>query len=288
MSFCSLSLWCRAASSTAFDAVRMVFWLAVAHSAGSLAASSRAAAGSFQAALIRSTSRAAAQRNKPAPCQCISSRAAAPLVRGRWAERLTLKLLTRMRRSAKSSRTCCGMPLDPANPIPACGHSGITHQRSSTSQQSFRSLSSRRLSKGSRTNSRDARPPTLASAPSALSATAGSWDPRTAVRIAVSAITAAGTDATDGAHAIFSPRAYFDHPGPGSTFPREGDVDPDTAEEGLRVGPRANWRLSDHGSVNVAIRVLMLLHLQMQARLQILRFRASTRPTYAGAEQHRS
>ena len=74
--------------------------------------------------------------------------------------------------------------------------------------------------------------PTFASAPSALSAT-----PRVILgRIAVTAITAAGTDDTDGADAIFSLPAYyyFDYSGPGSTFPRERDFNTQTPEERLR------------------------------------------------------
>ena len=54
------------------------------------------------------------------------------------------------------------------------------------------------------------------------------------MRIAVSAITAAGTGDTDGADAIFSLRPYLNHPGPGSTFPRERDFNTQTPEERLR------------------------------------------------------
>ena len=54
------------------------------------------------------------------------------------------------------------------------------------------------------------------------------------MQIAVTAITAAGTDDTDGADAIFRVRAYLNHPATGATFTREGNFDPETAEEGLR------------------------------------------------------
>jgi hypothetical protein len=47
-------------------------------------------------------------------------------------------------------------------------------------------------------------------------------------------IAVGSTDDADGADAIFSLPAYFDHSGPGSTFPRERDFDSDTAEERLR------------------------------------------------------
>src|SRR5947209_6783682 len=60
------------------------------------------------------------------------------------------------------------------------------------------------------------------------------WGPRNPVRIAVSAITAAGADDADGADAIFNPCAYLNHSGPGSAFPRERDFDTQAPEERLR------------------------------------------------------
>jgi hypothetical protein len=83
-------------------------------------------------------------------------------------------------------------------------------------------------------SSRNGEAVTFASAPSVASAGVCLLHPSKHGLIASRPIAMGSTDETDAADAIFSPRAHPNHPATGATFTREGNFDPETAEEGLR------------------------------------------------------